>query len=133
MEISQKLILKIGNLKKAYNNLKKVPEMTYEMQIQVEVASKRFEYTYESLWKVIKLYLLEQHGLNCYSPVECFKHAFQIGLISSQDESVFYEIVRSRNELVHIYHEDKAIEIYENIVRKYIDAIGRVVEKINTL
>lgn len=133
MELSEKLILKIKNLNKAYSNLTEIPNMNYDFQVMVEVAAKRFEYTYESLWKVIKQYLIEVHGLTCYSPVDCFKNAFQVGLIASEDESVFYEIVRSRNELVHIYHEEKAKEVYENIVGKYIAEIGRIVDKIDAL
>jgi len=44
-----------------------------EKEILYEVAAKRFEYTYESLWKLLRLYLLELKGLECNSPMDCFK------------------------------------------------------------
>jgi len=55
----------------------------------IEVATKRFEYTFESLWKSIKEYLRIE-GLICSTPLQCFKEAFKVGIIESQYEVLFF-------------------------------------------
>ena len=127
MAYSPKLERKIANLNRAFSNLEASRSFEYEFQINVEVVSKRFEYTFESLWKTIKLFLFEEKGLECYSPMDCVKTAYQVGLIPKEYEQDFIAMVRKRNEIVHIYNEAVAAEIYYLIRSRFIDAIGAVV------
>ena len=130
MAYSEKLKKKVKDLQKAFNKLKECKEFKFEHVINVELSAKRFEYTYEILWRTIKLFLLEEKGLECYSPMDCFKLAFQVKLIPENLELTFVQMVRSRNDIVHIYNDEVADEIYNNIMNKYIDAIGRVIERL---
>ena len=61
--------------------------------------------------------------------MDCFKLAFQVKLIPENLELTFVQMVRSRNDIVHIYNDEVADEIYNNIVDKYIDAIGSVIDR----
>ena len=130
MAYSPKLKRKIANLNKAFSKLEESRSFEYDFQINVEVSSKRFEYTFESLWKTIKLFLLEEKGLECYSPMDCIKAAYQVALIPAEYEQDFIAMVRKRNEIVHIYNEAVAVEIYRLIQSRFIDAIGAVVARL---
>ncbi|MCD6505662.1 nucleotidyltransferase substrate binding protein [Candidatus Poribacteria bacterium] len=80
-------------------------------ELLIEVTTKRFEYTYESMWQSLREYL-RGLGMEVNSPLRCFKEAFKEGLIPEENEGMFSEIVRKRNEIVHIYDEEKAQEIF---------------------
>jgi len=63
-------------------------------------------------------------------PMDCFKSAYQTGMIPEQYEQDFIKMVRKRNEIVHIYNEAVAYEIYNCIVPRFIQAIGAVVSEL---
>lgn len=75
-------------------------------------AIQRFEFSFELGWKTIKA-LLEEKGIRCYSPRDCFREAFQQGLIDYDD--VWLEIVRLRNQTTHLYNEEMAEKVYERL------------------
>ena len=54
MAFSEKLQRKIANLEKAFSKLEKSTTLTYKHEDKVELTIKRFEYTFEALWKSIK-------------------------------------------------------------------------------
>ncbi len=130
MAYSRKLERKIANLEKAFSNLHQSQFFDYEFQVKAEVVTKRFEYTFEALWKTLKLFLNQEKGLECYSPTDCLKSAYQTGMIPEEYEQDFIRMVRKRNEIVHIYNEPVAYEIYNCIVPRFIEAIGTVVEEL---
>jgi len=127
MAYSEKLKQKLANLDRAFSKLHESQFFTYDFQINVEVVTQRFEYTFETLWKTLKLYLSEEKGLECYSPVDCLKTAHQVGVIPDKYEHDFMTMVRKRNDIVHIYNEPVAGEIYHLIISRFIEAIGAVV------
>ncbi len=130
MAYSKKLQRKIENLEKAFSNLHESQFFDYEFQIKAEVVTKRFEYTFEALWKTLKLFLSQEKGLECYSPMDCFKSAYQVGMIPDEHEQDFIKMVRKRNEIVHIYNEPVAYEIYNFIVPRFIEAVRTVVDEL---
>ncbi|MCG2724639.1 MAG: nucleotidyltransferase substrate binding protein [Elusimicrobia bacterium] len=95
----------------------------------VEIATKRFEYVFESMWKVLKEYL-RLEGIDCASPLKCLREAFKNGLIDIKHEKIFIDIVRKRNLIVHIYDEKVAKEICRFIKSKKVySAIESVYNK----
>lgn len=72
-------------------------------------AIQRFEFTFDLCWKTIKSYL-ETQGIRCASPKECFREAFQQGLI--QYETLWLEMIERRNETVHTYNVEMADAVY---------------------
>jgi len=96
----------------------------------IEIATKRFEYTFESLWKVLKEYFRAE-GIDCSTPLKCFKEAFKSGLIDEEDEKIFIEMIEKRNQIVHIYDSDSAKLIYNFIKRLDVfKSIEKIYKKI---
>lgn len=83
-------------------------------ELIVEIATKRFEYVFESLWRTLKEYL-KREGVDCSTPLKCFKEAFKAGLIDQKHENVFVEMIEKRNLIVHVYDFEMAKDIYEFI------------------
>ena len=95
-----------------------LPEIFTEDFI-VEITTKRFEYTYESLWKAVKEFL-RLRGIECNSPKSCFREIIKEGVIPENLEQVLFEMILLRNNLVHIYDETQAKPIYKRIKDKEI-------------
>jgi len=96
-------------------------------ELIVEVGTKRFEYMYESLWKLLKEYFRTE-GIECSTPLRCFKEAFKQGIVDEENEEIVLEMIRKRNEIVHIYDEKIAKDIFNFIKNK---KLIKVVEKIH--
>ena len=134
MECSQRLIRKLRQTLRAFNRLKEIKnyEGYLEREILYEVAAKRFEYTFESLWKLLRLYLLELKGLECNSPMDCFKTFYQLGVLGEEEGKLILKVVRKRNEIVHICDFLFAEDIYRFILSEVIPLFEKnlkVVEK----
>ena len=78
-----------------------------------DASIQRFEFAYELLWKTIKVFLEEIHGVRTVSPRQVFKEAFALELIDNDD--VFLEMIEARNLLSHTYNEIQAIKIYRKL------------------
>ncbi|MGC9101200.1 MAG: HI0074 family nucleotidyltransferase substrate-binding subunit [Caldisericum sp.] len=105
-----------SDFEKSFQNLKVAVENATD-DLDIDGAIKRFELTYELSWKVIKLYL-EDLGIICKSPRECFKQAKVNGLIDN--EELWMEMIETRNRLVHEYSAEFSREIFEEIKTKYV-------------
>jgi nucleotidyltransferase substrate binding protein (TIGR01987 family) len=94
---------------------------------------QRFEFTFELVWKSLKLYL-ERQGLDCGGPRSTLKQAFTEGLINSPDEAdVWLRVLEDRNLTSHAYDEALAILIYQHVVQEYVALLGQMADKIQTL
>ncbi len=101
-------------------------------ELIIEVATKRFEYTFEALWKSIKEYLRIE-GLILTTPLQCFKEAFKRGLIAEPDENLIFELIDKRNQIVHVYGLEEAKDIYQFIKKDEVyRAIEHVYKKLKT-
>ena len=126
MAFSEKYLKRLTSFEKALMKFQNFLSLNLDLDVLIEVASKRFEYTFEAMWKVLKLYISEVKGIECNSPLDCFKSAYQVGLIPEKYEQDFIEMVKLRNEIVHIYNEEIALKIYHQIIPEYINAMTEV-------
>ncbi len=102
-------------------------------ELIIEIATKRFEYTFESLWKTLKEYLRTE-GVIVATPMSCFKESFKAGLIEEKYENVFFEMVEKRNLMVHIYGFDEAKDIYQSIKQEEVYlALKDIYQKLKNL
>lgn len=90
---------------------------------------QRFEFTFELLWKTIKIYF-EDKGILCKSPKDCLQQAFKYGLITN--ELVYLNMLNDRNKTSHLYDQSASEEIYTNIKSRYLEAINSLLAKIKT-
>ncbi len=99
-------------------------------EILYEVTAKRFEYTYESLWKTIRLFLLEEKGIECNSPMDCFKSLYSVGLIDDKYSEDIPGIVRMKNNIVHIYDFSLAEDVFSFVTEKVIPAFEDIIHNL---
>jgi len=101
----------LKDFKRAVKKLEEVLNLK-KTEIIRDSAIKRFELCFDLAWKTIKNYAKEQ-GVECYSPKECFKTAFQLKLINHEEK--WLEIIDDRNLSTHLYSEKQAEEIYSKL------------------
>ena len=89
---------------------------------------QRFEFTFELLWKALKIYL-EYQGILVKTPRDSFVEAFRIDLIS--DEKIFLDMLEDRNNTTHIYDKETSEKIFNRIKKNYQTEIAKVIELLN--
>ena len=80
--------------------------------IYLDLVVKRFEFTFEMSWKMLKKYL-DFTGIACMNPRSCFKEAFSQGLID--EENIWLDMIEMRNLSSHVYDEEEIKEILESL------------------
>ena len=104
-----------------------------ESELIRDATIQRFEFTFEVVWKTLKLYL-ERQGYECGGPRPTLKKAFTENLISTPEEADFWlRMIEDRNLTSHAYDQELAIRIYQNIVRDYAPLLGGMAGKIQNL
>lgn len=123
---SEKLDNSLKNLHKAMNRFSEALQEP-ESSIVRDASIQRFEFTYELLWKTLKVFLQDIHGVRAVSPRQVFKEAYSLAII--KDEEIFLEMMQARNLLSHTYNEDQAIDIYKKC-KRFLSAIEQVYKAI---
>ena len=113
------------SFKKSIQGLEEVLSLE-KNDINRDSAIKRFEICFDLAWKSVKIKAKEE-GMECYSPRECFKTAFQIGLIDYNDKWI--EIIESRNLTAHIYKEEGAEKVY-SYLPEYLELFKKLSSKL---
>jgi len=116
--------------KEAHSRLKEAINIKEESDIKRDAVIKRFEFTYELLWKTYKK-IARLEKLDYFNPKACFQFAFKSGLID--DEGVFLEIIDARNKTSHVYSQEEAKKIYAFIKEKVINAFDLAESKIKEM
>ena len=99
-----------------------------ESPIVRDACLRRFKLSYELLWKTLKVFLEEIHGVRAVSPRQVFKEAFALSLI--EKEQIFIEMIESRNTLSHTYNEEQAMKIYVKCA-DYLKVMNSVLAQLN--
>lgn len=97
--------------------------------IFLDIAVKRFEFTFEMAWKTCKR-ALDYYGFDCKSPRECLREAFSQGLIS--EENIWLDMLEQRNLSAHVYNEISVSEIHLDLNR-YLSVFEALEEKLSDL
>ena len=94
---------------------------------------QRFEFTFEVVWKALKLFL-EHQGRECAGPRPVLKTAFAEGLIPSEEEAdVWMQMIDDRNLTSHAYDEALAARIHLSIVNDYAPVFDAMAARIQAL
>jgi nucleotidyltransferase substrate binding protein (TIGR01987 family) len=96
-----------------------------------DAAIQRFEYSFESAWKLLKAYLEVQEGIVCNSPKGCFREALQTGLLSRAEIEVCLVMTDDRNLTSHTYLESLAERIYAQLPA-YLTVMQSLIRQITT-
>ncbi len=104
-----------------------------ESELIRDATIQRFEFTFEVVWKTLKLYL-ERQGHECGGPRPTLKKAFAENLIATPEEADrWLQMLEDRNLTSHAYDEALAGQIYRHIVDDYASRLGGMAAKIQTL
>lgn len=126
--MKDELKLAIENFRNAVTSLAKgIDEANGELQKDGVI--QRFEFTFELLWKLLKIFLFEE-GIDCRSPKECLRNAFKIGWISN--EQLFLDMLTDRNKSTHTYSKEESEEIFERIKNDYLIELKNVLQKLES-
>lgn len=101
----------------------------YEISSSRDGVIQRFEFCTELAWKSTREYLIEQGYIDINSPKSVMKQAFADGLIN--DERSWMELLNARNLTSHIYDENTARDIFEDIRDKYFLLFKELLNKLN--
>jgi len=94
--------------------------------IVLDVAVKRFEFTYEMAWKALKRFL-DYLGIDARAPRPVFKEAYAQGLLS--DEQVWLDMIEMRNLSSHVYDEQEISRILLELER-YLAAFDSLLKQL---
>ena len=113
----------------AFEKLKKGTE-TATKELEKDGVIQRFEFTFELLWKTIKI-ILRSKGIEVKTPKDSLKEAFRLSWI--EQEHIFLDMLEDKNKTSHIYDEETAEEIFQRIKRNYLPGIAKVIEKLKDI
>ena len=119
---SVKLERSLTLFKKAMDRFSEVLQEP-ESSIVMDATIQRFEFTYELMWKMLKNFLEDVHGVRAVSPRQVFVEAYSLSIIEQED--IFLEMIESRNLLSHTYNEKQAADIYKKCP-SYLSAMKNV-------
>ncbi len=77
--------------------------------LAIDGTIQRFEFTFEFLWKWLKL-IISGKGIEVNFPKDVLKKAYKTKMI--EDESIWLQMLNDRNLTSHTYNSDLAISIY---------------------
>ncbi len=119
------VLMALNKLDRAYKTLKEAVDIA-ENNLERDGTIKRFEFTFEVFWKMLKINL-DYYGVDCNSPKICIKEAFRNKLID--DGEIFLDMLEDRNKTTHIYDDETAAQIFERIKIVYVKAIEKFISK----
>lgn len=126
--LKEKLAL-LGKALKSWEKILKEPfsEIVRDATIQ------RYEFTFELLWKTVKIFLKEVEGIESNSPKSAFRELKKILNLSEKEIELCLKMTNDRNLSVHTYSEALAKALYDRtksyfeISRKIFDDIQKYV------
>ncbi len=103
----------MDSLGSAIERLKEALNITPDQsRISIDASIQRFEFTFELLWKALKIHLSEI-GIEASSPRAVFQEAYQQHWIDDAD--LWLKMMKDRNLTSHTYNEATADDIYADV------------------
>lgn len=119
------------NYQKALSQFESAVRQNSQDRLAQEGLIQRFEYTFELAWKCLQDVLQERGFAEIRGPKPVLEQAFQDGLI--QEGLVWMEMLRARNETLHLYDEDVFLKIYQNAKTDFLKPLLTLREKLEKL
>lgn len=106
----------LGTLKEALDKFEDHIPDEYYVGMR-DSAIQRFEYSVDTLWKFLKIYLQEylKFEANSASPRAVIRDAVNAKVLSEQEFDELMDCISSRNETSHAYNESLAQEIFAEL------------------
>jgi len=106
-----------------------VPE-EYILEVRDSII-QRFEYSIDTFWKFLKLYLQEHLKVTLEStvPRAIIREAVNANLVSEQDAPILMDCITSRNETSHTYNKFLAQQVVDSIP-DYYQVMHKIIKNI---
>ena len=109
--------VQLENFENATERLKAALEYDpLELDIVMDAVIRRFEFTFETAWKSVKL-AAKAVGYDCKSPKGCLKLAYRMGWI--KDAARWLELLEARNLTPNTYDQETAMDVYETVKENF--------------
>jgi nucleotidyltransferase substrate binding protein (TIGR01987 family) len=92
---------------------------------------KRFELTFESLWKYLKYSLKDSYAIDTLGSKDVIRKSFEVSLITQEENKILLDIVEARNEIAHNYDYYTAIDLSKTIIKEYYPTIKIIIVRLN--
>ena len=115
----------LGHLREA------ITEISNPSDLEKEGTIKRFEFTHELAWKVMRDYLEYEGITDIIGSRSAIRQAFNKGLITNGQ--VWMDMIESRNRTVHTYQDGVLQREYALIVDRYFPLMEEFQEKMKEL
>lgn len=122
---------RINDFNNAVNRLAEAVNMNKDAtSLEIDGTLQRFEFTFELAWKCMKDYLeAEGVSFSLGSPRDVIQNSFKYNLID--DGEAWIAMMLSRNDLSHLYDDDKSRQIYDRIKNDYLKLLLNLKERLN--
>lgn len=120
------LVYALNKLETAFTKLQQAAEQVVD-ELDRDGAIQRFEFTFELLWKTVKIFL-EYEGFRCAGPRSCLKEGARREFLVEGE--TLLDMLEDRNKTSHIYDEQTAKEIFERIKNNYVLVIANNIKQL---
>ena len=137
----EKLAKKYNNLIKIHRALavsidryrKALSDKTIDLETREERRDsliKRFELTYDLLWKYLREYMIIAQGISIDSPRKVFQQCLSLGFTNEAETDELIDLIEDRNLTTHVYDIDLANKVATDIQRHH-DVIDKIIKKVS--
>ena len=91
---------------------------------------KRFELTYDLLWKYLREYMIITQGVTADSPRKVFQQCLSLGLTNEKETSELIDLIEDRNLTTHVYDMELANQVAADIQRHHA-VIDKIIKKVS--
>ncbi len=107
---------RLNATRRALDTLAEALQMPFSVVVR-DAAIQRFEYSFESLWKLLRAYLGVAEGIVSNSPKQCFREGLRVGVLAVEETERCLEMTDDRNLTSHTYIEAIAVAIFGKLPR----------------
>jgi len=100
-------------------------------QFECDSLVKRFEFTYEMAWKLLMSYEKDNGISELQGSRDVIRRAFAMSIIENGE--AWLEMVDDRNKTSHLYDEEMAADVIDEIVHTYYPLFVELLHKMNEL
>ncbi len=111
------LTLRLAGAGRALATLKELSDLTAPSQVERDAAIKRFEYSFDIVWKSARQYLLSVNGVDERMTKTVIRAARVAGLLGDARAEAALAMANDRNLTVHTDNEALAREVYGRLSR----------------
>lgn len=121
----ERIVEKLENYKQALAWLEEALTPKIPDQFVYDASIKRFEFTYELAWKLMKALIEYKGGEDVRFPRDVFREAYAKGLLENGE--IWLDMLNDRNLSSHTNNQERAMEIFKRVKDKYFDEFVRLI------